>query len=166
MKHKLFRLSPPGYELRFESRFFAWGLVLSVLFSTGFLMRFGDARNGLYNYQAGRKTLLPGAVMPDMSELLGGALSGFLILALCMLAMTALRYAYHRQGSKSIYLMRRLPDKWELHRRCIVLPVLGAAACLLAAAAVLLLFYGIYMVATPRECLTPGQWQKLWSVIL
>lgn len=166
MKLELLRLSPPGYKLRQEGAVFIWGLVSALIYSFGFLWRYCDARNGLYNYLGGKKTLLPDAVMPDMIELLGSALAGFFVLALCMLAMIIFRYAYHRQGSKSIYLMRRLPSKAELHRRCLVLPILAALACLLLAAAVLLGFYGIYMTATPKECLMPDQWQKIWSVLL
>jgi uncharacterized membrane protein YqhA len=91
---------------------------------------------------------------------------GFLILALCMLALIVYHYAYHYQGSKSIYLMKRLPNRWEMHRRCITLPLLAALICLIAAIAFLLIYFGIYMVFTPKECLTLGQWQKIWSVLL
>ena len=37
-----------------------------------------------------------------------------------------------------------------------------AALCLLAAFVVLLLYFGYYMIATPEQCLTPDQWQKIW----
>ena len=104
--------------------------------------------------------------MPDFVTLLGHYLIGFLLVALCMLAIVAYHYLYHRQGSKSIYTMRRLPDGMVLHRRCWTLPVLMALASLLAAFVLLMIYYAIYMFVTPDACLTPGQWQKLWSVIL
>jgi amino acid transporter len=104
--------------------------------------------------------------MTDFYAILGGALYGFLILALCMPALILYHYAYHYQGSKNIYLMRRLPNRWELHKRCVTLPLLAALICLLSVLVLLCIYLGIYMTATPRECLTPGQWQKIWSVLL
>lgn len=166
MNTKLRQLAPPGYGLWHEMRVFLWGLCFSILYSVGFVVRFNDARNGLYNFLGGKKTLLTDVLMPDMGELLGSALAGFLILALCMSATIFFRYAYFWQGSKSIYLMRRLPDKTQLHRRCLVQPLIACGLCLLAAFIMLLLYYGVYMFFTPKECLMPNQWQKLWSVIL
>ena len=64
-------------------------------------------------------------------------------------------YLYHYQGSRSIYLMRRLPDRWELLRRCIALPLCGALAALLTGLLITLLWAGIYLLATPRELLSP-----------
>ena len=82
--------------------------------------------------------------------------------SLCLVLLAAYHYAYHRQGSKSIYLMRRLPSKLELHRRCLTLPIAGILIALLTAFLLLLIYYAVYMNVTPAECLMPGQWQKLW----
>ena len=62
--------------------------------------------------------------------------------------------------------MRRLPDPWELHRRCLTLPLLAAGLSLLCGAAFFFLYFGIYLAATPAQSLAPGQWQKIWSVML
>lgn len=129
-------------------------------------MRYFNAHSNLYGYEGTKRVLLTDAVMPDMGTLIGSALVGFLIIALCMLAMIVYHYAYHLQDSKSIYLMRRLPNRWELHRRCLTLPLLAIVICLLVAVILLLIYYGIYTIATPGECLTPHQWQKIWSVLL
>jgi uncharacterized membrane protein YqhA len=100
--------------------------------------------------------------MPDFIDIFEGSLGGYFILSLCMLLLIALRYAYYYQNSKSIYLMKRLPDKFELHRRCIILPVMAALSCAVIAFLVLLLYFGHYMLFTPDACLTPGQWAKIW----
>ena len=160
--NKLERYAPAGIRLDAELKGIAAGLIISALYSLSALLRYAGCRNDLFEVRRGVRTLRAGAVMPDFSEVLGNALLGFLIVAACMAALLVWHYAYHMQGSKSIYLMRRIPQRWELLRRCAALPGLGALACLAAAAALLLLYYLIYTAATPKECLTPGQWQKLW----
>lgn len=167
MKLDLSRFAPPGWDLRREKQLFEFGMILSAFASlVVFLARFYDALDQLYQTQwvngMRERTLRPGTVMADYKQVLGGALLGFGILALCLAALIPLHYAYHHQGSKSIYLMRRLSDRWERHRRCWTLPLLALAACLLAAFLLLAAYYAIYMLATPEECLTVGQWQKIW----
>lgn len=50
---------------------------------------------------------------------------GFLIIIVLLIACIFVFYLSHKQGSKSIYLMRRLPKKYEFLIRCITLPLLG-----------------------------------------
>ena len=66
-------------------------------------------------------------------------------------------YNYHYQGSKSIYMMKRLPKKSELWRRCLVLPVTLALTSEAAAMILRLLFFAYYMIRTPVVFLAPGQ---------
>lgn len=160
------RLVPPGVDARQELRWLLGGWALSFVYSLGFVIRMVQERSMLYRVAGSGRVLRTGVAMPDFAGLLGRHLYGFLIVALCMLAIVAYHYLYHRQGSKSIYTMRRLPDGMELHRRCWTLPVLMALASLLAAFVLLMIYYVAYMLVTPKSCLTPGQWQKLWSVIL
>ena len=67
------------------------------------------------------------------------------------------------RGAKSIYLMRRLPDRWELARRCLAIPLLTVACALLLVVILLPAFYGIYLHLTPEDALRPGQLDKLWD---
>ena len=71
-------------------------------------------------------------------------------------------YSYHFKGSKSIYLMRRLPDRWELHRRCLTLPIAMAVFFLLMGFVMLLLFFWAYFAAVPAQYIQPDQWAKIW----
>ena len=87
----------------------------------------------------------------------------FGFVALCMLPLAAWHYCYHYQDSRSIYLMRRLPNRRELWRRCLGLPLLGVAACGVLSAAHVLVFYAIYHYAASPQCLQPGQWRMLWE---
>lgn len=161
------RFAPPGADLRPQWRVFFLGTGLSFLYSLGFIFRCFDAWNELYVYQASTdsRVLRAGAFMPDFFQLLDGAMLGFGLLALIMLGFCMVYYAYHRQESRSIYLMRRLPNRWELHRRCLSLPLLGAAASILAAALLVVVYYGIYRLVTPAQCFRPGQWEMIWRML-
>lgn len=160
------RWAPPGLDLHMEGTVFIWGMALSALFSLSCPARCWREADQLYETGVdGVRTLIPGAVMPDFVQVLGPALVGFLLLALCMAAMIPIHYSYHYRGSRSIYLMRRLPSRWEVHRRCWTLPVLAILCCAVAAFLLLLLYFAIYMHTTPERSLTPHQWEKIWSVI-
>lgn len=152
MKIDWTKYTPPGMDLSQEKGFFITGMFCSALYSLFFLNRYWDANEALWK-RGEPKELWPGAQIEPFFELLDKYLIGYLILAVCMLGLVALHYAYYRQGSKSIYLMRRLPDRKLLHRTCWTLPMLGAALCLAAAAVTLLLFYAVYINCTPQECL-------------
>lgn len=166
MKNKLSRLAPPGINLKTERDVFVTGMVCAFLFSLGYVFRYINAYSSLFSWRRDERVFLEGAVMPDFCVLLDRSLLGFIVAAACMLALIIYHYAYHHQGTKSIYLMRRLPNRWERHRRCITLPLLAALVCLLAALVLLLIYYIIYMAFTPQQCLRPGQWEKIWSVLI
>ena len=88
-------------------------------------------------------------LMPDFADLLGSrfwfpswrilysdkpVFMPVLLLVLVAIGFAIYHYVTLRQGAKSNYLMGRLPDKKELHRRCLTFPLLmvlaggGAAA--------------------------------------
>ena len=82
-------------------------------------------------------------------------LSGY---GLVMLGAAVQNYFGHFQGSRSIYLMRRLPQRWELARRC-----LGEPALYLAGSFIIYLLTGVtcfiyYWFRTPAGCLPPNVW--------
>lgn len=168
MRIDLSRHVPPGFPLKPELQFYFTYLIIQVIVNLIlFFSRYHDARERLYWKNGLDRTLMPEAVMPDLVAVLQDtALYFFLVLILCMPLFAVIHYVYHRQGSKSIYLMRRLPDRRELHRRCLTLPLAGLVLCVLAFLLLLLVFYWVYMTFTPEQCLTPHQWQKIWSVIL
>lgn len=164
MKVDLSRHAPAGMELKEEKTVFIVGMTFSVLFGLiHFMVRFAGQREKLYWKRGVNQTVIPGAVMPDFVEILGDGLIGFTVLAALMAAAIVIHYAYHFHESKSIYTMRRLPSVWELHRRCMTLPMCGIAISLVTAFLVLLICYCFYMALTPEECLMPNQWQKIWS---
>ena len=137
------------------------GLTAAWMLSWSFFARYWNAYDVLFANRRGTKVLRQGAVMAPFHEVLGGALTGFGLFALCMPALAVWNYFYHYQGSRSIYLMRRLPDRWELPRRCIAQPALALALCAVTAVVTLLLYFAFYWLVTPKECLQSGQWGML-----
>lgn len=90
------------------------------------------------------------AYMPTFIEMMSRNWFLFILFALLMLVLAAYNYRYHFQGSRSIYLMKRLPDNKDLARRCLTIPLLGILACILVAALLTGICYLIY-AATPLD---------------
>jgi len=165
MKLDLSRHAPPGMPLKEEKTVYSVGMAFSAIFGlSSFTSRFSNHLAELYWINGSTKTLKVGAIMPDFVEILDRSLLGFQIVCAIMIAAAVMHYVYHFHESKSIYTMRRLPSRWELHRRCLTLPIAGILLAILAAFLVLLICYASYMITTPDACLTPDQWQKIWSV--
>lgn len=151
-------LAPLGLGGRLTAKWFACGGGAAICISwAGFLNAYYNARSMLYSWER----LVPGAVMQPFYEILGNTLSIFGIAALCMLPLALWHYYYHYQDSRSIYLMRRLPKRGELWRRCLALPLLGLTACALLAVLHLFLYFAVYQFCTPPQCLQPNQWWML-----
>ena len=163
----LSRYAPAGFPVKQEIRIFLIALGISTLYSFGFLIRYMKARAELFEMTfTGQKVLLPGVKMPPMTSLIQGAFAGFLLMGILAVAGIIYHYLFHKQGSKSIYLMRRLPNSMELHKRCLTLPLLGMVISLLTALLLFLLYYGIYQIFTPGVCLPKVSLSFLRSVIL
>lgn len=156
-KLDLNRWVPPGMELRFWKQFFCSGLFFSAFYSLNFLMEFRNEWERLWRDMPWGE-LWRNARMTPFFRLLDKSLLGYLIVAVGMLAMAGYSYSYFYQGSRSIYLMRRLPDRWELPRRCLALPGIGILLCVILALLNGWLYYGIYVFFTPPECLPGVLW--------
>ena len=91
---------------------------------------------------------------------------GFGLFFAAMAVLAAYYVLYHRQGgSRTDYLMRRLPDRWEYLRRCLALPGLGCAAALVLAVLLWTLYFWMYLRFTPAGCLPPEQWTGFWRAV-
>ena len=163
MKIDLSRHAPPGINLEAEKALFFWGNLLSCSGALVFFRRY-DHHLQFIAKTSDLTEIFPGAIMEDFVVLIDRCFVGFAIVALCMVFLTGYHYWYHWQDSRSIYLMRRLPKRWELHRRCVVLPLIAIILSACIAFILLLLLYAFYMNRTPAQCIAPGQWQKIWSV--
>lgn len=97
--------------------------------------------------------LRDGAVMLPFWEIMRGKCMTFPICALCMLGFVIANYSYFYSESKSIYTMRRIPNRWELHYRCWAMPMLGALSILAVQWLFTLLCYIIYIRSIPEGVL-------------
>ncbi len=158
------RHAPPGIEVKQELGVFLLAQVLSLLFSLQFFVQYQDARARLFHTVDGKRYLIEGARIADFHDILGISLFGFGLAAVSMLGLAVYHYVYYRQGSMSIYLMKRLPDPAERHRRALTLPLLAMLASILAALAVLLIYFAVYLLATPGICLPDEVWRQLWRI--
>ena len=155
------RWAPVGLDGGKEIKWIGFGLGFGALVAViTFFDHYYDALEKLYwNMPASlagmERKPIPGAVMTPFAELLRGCETVFALVCAVMPFLAAYHYLHHRRGAKSIYLMRRLPRRWELHRRCLSLPALGLVSALGLLGLLGIVFYMIYLLCTPAQCL-PG----------
>lgn len=96
--------------------------------------------------------------VPFFGSMLPTAELGFLLLALCMPLLAGAHYFYHFHDGRSIYLMRRLPDRGELWRRCLTLPLTGLAAVLILTLGLSVLYFWLYETYALIDTDSQGRW--------
>ena len=145
---------PPGESLEGSGRCL-FGLVgIALVWNlTTFVLRFSGELSQLYVNRNGVKTLVQGARMPDMETLIQGSLIVVWFFPALAIVVAASYYASFRRDSKSIYLMKRLEDPWELHRRCLTVPGLILLTGVATMAALLALDWALYRFIPPKACL-------------
>ncbi len=165
MMNKLEKFIPLGMNIRLELSKYTSVLFIATIYSLTFLYSFWLEKSDLY-YDGQNLQLLEGAIMPDFVDILNLSLFGYVVVIFAMLIMIFRYYLYHHTGTRSVYLMRRLPNKSEYHKRCLAMPIFVAILSIVLAYIFLLIYYQYYMHNTPPQCLSPNQWEKIWSVIL
>ena len=160
------QLFPPGYDGESEYkriRIFFW---IAVVWSFQFFFRYYNAYKDLF-YNASSMMLstkysgmglqhgdlLPGAKIEPFGDILAGSMLLFIPLILTVAAAGVVHYLYYNQGSRTIWLIRRLPDRKYLWKTCGLGPVFGMAVCLVTMGVLLGLYYWIYVTVTPVVCL-------------
>ncbi|MBR5315583.1 MAG: hypothetical protein IKU44_02225 [Firmicutes bacterium] len=125
-----------------------------IVHLVSFEIYFQYCLNGLY--QDDKHTVLydptgtdPMFQMLPFHMLIADWYKGPLMITLIMVALAFYNYRYHLQGSKSIYLMKRLPDQKDFVRRCMTLPALGVACSLVLSALAIGICYWAYVTYTP-----------------
>ena len=152
-KSWLDKYAPVGVNLAQEVLGYVMAATFSVAYSSLFLGRYMEARDEMYEWVNGKKVLIDGAMMPRFETLIDGCFIVFVIALIGMASVTIYHYLYHYQGTKSIYVMRRLENKWELHRRCITLPIAAMLITAMIAVVLYFVYQGIYLMLTPQQCL-------------
>ena len=173
MKKKHRDLVPPWADGGQHLAYCLTGLGLAVFLSCYFfLSQYNAALDMLYNYYiSGPRTLRADAQMKYFVDLINSkgnvsnffshaVFAPFILPILVSICLTVYYYMGFHNGSNSHYVMRRLPDKWEYHRRCLALPLMTILASLLLIPLLLGLYYAIYILFTPEQCLQPDQWER------
>jgi len=149
-------MAPPGIGTDGEIGYFVSGLIFALFMSLEFFFNYNEAYSEFYDQ------IDSVGYVVDFTEVLGGSLDWFYLYSIIVLCMVIRYYLYYRKDSKSIYLMKRLPNRFELHKRAWALPLLGMLVTLLAAFVVLVIYFVIYMTVIPKGFIAPEQWQKIW----
>lgn len=155
---------PPGLDWRTERSWVVWGLILGTLWSAiVFWSRLDNARDRLYDWVGGQRVLVESRTIDPFPELLDQAMAGFLLGMALTIPLACYHYAYHYLGSRSIYLMRRLPDGGRTLRRQVwTVPLRWMVACIAAAAALSVLCWAAWRLITPAQTLGHGLF-GIWS---
>ena len=149
---------PVGWDWETLRTWLRWGHGVSAMSVFVFLPRYIDARRALYGDQYSAdgtwvRVLDPARTIAPFGELMAGLpYLGMWCFFVLMLMQVWRHYSYHTQDAMSIYTMRRLPDRWELHRRCWTAPVLACLKELALFAALTALCAVIWWFATPVPC--------------
>lgn len=154
MKTNLNDYAPMGIDPAKEIKYLLFGLACACLWAVfSFGSHYLRALAALYYSYTQYRVLIPGAVMTDFFDLLLGGEFLFSLACLVMPMLAAYHYWFHRQGAMTVYLMRRLPNRLEYHRRCLAIPSLGVATALALQGLLAILFYLVYRIFTPAQCL-------------
>lgn len=165
MKSKLARLFPAGWPWQTTVEVTLSALLVSWCSAVlGFLIHFDEAKIPLY-ISLSQHFLDRSTPIAPFAMIFGRGLLGFWIVALCLVLLPLFHYLWHWQGSKSIYLMRRLPRRGELWRRCLAGPAVLLVLTLLAAALAVLLCILLYQTLTPAGHLPENPWEGIGGIL-
>ena len=158
VKEWLDRNTPCGFPWDRVLKSCSWTAIFGTLWSLTFFASYNNFYGRLFDsWGNGTRILKDGAIMAEFTTIIDGKLIFFRLLVIAMVFLVGYQYNYHFQGSKSIYLMKRLPRRSELWRRCLVFPVTLALISEAFAIALRMIFFAYYMIRTPEVCLVPGQ---------
>lgn len=165
-EERLQALLPPNVSAGTTRMAIIGSLVLGTLISgVDFLARYGKVWDAI---QTARHIgdILPvyaNVQMPPFLRMADTTLVVFGILIALALAFSALCYASFYQGSRSIYLMRRMPDGQATLRRWIwTVPLRWALLNLAMAIVLLTIFFLVWRFKTPTEYLPWNGDSLMW----
>ncbi len=158
MRDKIKVFFPPGYEYETACKRQLIMLAAAVVYSFRFFFQYYDARKQLYEWVFQRpgvsiRVLREGAQIASFAEVVEFSFLLFVPLLLVFWVEIIEHYLYYKSGSKSIYLIKRLPHKWFFWKTCVIGPLLGMVFTGVIIGILLLLYYGVYICFTPAGCL-------------
>lgn len=153
MTDKIHKIIPVGIKAENEIWLFASMLLLGIVRAMTFFIVYSTAYYSLFEARDGELYLIEGRYMKPFEEIINGCFDGFVIGCFVFFFLIIYHYGYHYKDSKSIYTMKRLPNKSELHIRCLSLPIIGIISSLLLSFLLLIIFNIYYNTKTPPQCI-------------
>lgn len=166
MDKYLDKLFPPGYDREKELRQLVVSFGVAVLYSFQFFFDYYEAYKDLFWYDGIRiketglweKTVRPGEVIVPFKDLIGYSFLFFVVFVIILFVVAGQHYWYYLKGSKSIYLARRIPERFYMLKTTLGLTILGLVLTFLMVGMLLGIFYLVYVFVTPAGCLP---WQSV-----
>lgn len=164
MKFDIGKYFPAGYEYKAELWTLGGWLIGSVIYSFSFFLNYYRAYMKLFFYDRINEEFIlkEGVFMERFSLLSDGIFRGFYLGVLLLGILAICHYTYYYQGSKSIYLMKRLPDRKMLLKSCICVPVVLGIFSVVLMTVLSLFYFGFYTWVTPEECIRYEQ--QIWDI--
>lgn len=158
LRNSLDRLLPPGMtSSRIVGTFAAQAAFGAFLYLFALVEFTEDVQNVLRNISRGYYEEYPLSYypflehnIPSIHSYLKITMTVFALYALLQLAYAVTNYMYYHRESKSVYVMKRVRDKWEIHRACWTVPLICALMMLLLLAILYGIFCLLYFHFTPE----------------
>lgn len=150
-------LLPPNVDKESTvSRCTGIGVMGGVAAMLWFFVQYAQCRDRLYTYSSvlQKEVLRAGAKIEPFSHFAGGAGWLMAFFVFMILVLMATRYASFSQGSRSIYLMHRLPDGRRVMAGYLLRgPVWCLVRCAVICGALVGVYYLMWRFVTPAQCL-------------
>ena len=102
--------------------------------------------------------------LPKFDKLLYGTFPLLPAVFVATIFMIILNYRSYRKPSKGYYLMQRLPNRWEMHKRCLLLPLAELLLHVIICVTVCLVCYLIYRHCSLPERLPMYTTFRFWRI--
>lgn len=159
--------TPPGISLKSEIITISSLIILGLVISIGtFVNRFTAALSSLYIKEGAFMLLDQSKRMMQFDQIMDNNLTMLTLVILGCLCLCVYHYMYYSEKTKSIYVMRRLPNRYTLHVQALSVPVLAILLCCLMSFMLILIYYTIYTNVTPMGYLPLEQCEGIWRIFI
>ena len=153
MKKKLAKLTPPGSNPKTAVSLFTSGIIIMVLCSLGCPFKIiSENKEIFYRYGYYYDT---GLRLSGFGYYTRGSMVFFWAILLFAIAFSIANYMSFYRETKSIYVMKRIPDGGEMFRRCFLIPLIAVVLALVIAIVLLIIYSMVYRYVPPADRIDP-----------
>lgn len=157
---------PPGWSTEKEINTACLSLLMVILCGIISLVTFTYAQMSITSNGFGTRIFKPGVMLLPFDEMMRGRFLPFWIHTALCVVLGFRHYHSFYEDSMSIYVMKRLRDPFELHVRCVTLPLLLFFAGLLLALLLIYLLWLLYNCAIPETWRPTEDTLRIWQLFL